>query len=447
MFTAFSSSEREDANRAVRARFVQGRWPRPARPGQLSMEPLGIPSDQVRVTVRSFSPSTAGSSMARGRAAMASERAARHAQLPVAGDQRQRELRALPVLVRHRRDLGFAVVSHLRDPGPLALVQQVTDSVSRASAGRRCPAGRWPRRSVRSVRARPVEVDDVSPAQRGRTAATRRAVARDPADPRLTGIETWITELTPLSFLERSAAVHPDKVAVLHGPDRWTYRDLADRVQELATALRTVGVGPGDRVAYLLPNLPEMLVAHFAVPLAGAVLVTINTRLSPEEVHYICDHSGSVVLVVDAAFAPTVAPIAGSLETVRTVVTAVGPHGPPPGDPVPGSIAYSDLLAGAASDDLADDTLPWAVDDERATISINYRSGTTGRPKGVVYCHRGPTWTRWATCCTRASPTTASTCGRCRCSTATAGARRGRWSRSAAPRCACARSAATRSGS
>ena len=106
-------------------------------------------------------------------------------------------------------------------------------------------------------------------------------------------METWITELTPLSFLERSADVHPDKVAVVYGPDRWTYGELAQRVQELAAALRAAGVGPGDRVAYLLPNVPEMLVAHFAVPLAGAVLVAINTRLSAEEVRYICDHSGS----------------------------------------------------------------------------------------------------------------------------------------------------------
>ena len=102
-------------------------------------------------------------------------------------------------------------------------------------------------------------------------------------------------------------------------------------------------------MAYLLPNVPEMIVAHFAVPLAGAVLVAINTRLSAEEVRYICDHSGSVLLVVDAAFAPTVAPVAASLETVRTVVTVVDPHGPPPGDPIPGAIAYADLLAGAAS--------------------------------------------------------------------------------------------------
>ena len=164
---------------------------------------------------------------------------------------------------------------------------------------------------------------DAPPPQRGLLLATRQT-------PNSPGMETWLTELTPLSFLERCVDVHPNKVAVVHGPDRWTYRDLADRVQELATALRTAGVGPGDRVAYLLPNLPEMLVAHFAVPLAGAVLVTINTRLSPEEVHYICDHSGSVVLVVDAALAPTVAPVAALLATVRTVVTVVDPHGPPP---------------------------------------------------------------------------------------------------------------------
>ena len=82
-------------------------------------------------------------------------------------------------------------------------------------------------------------------------------------------METWITELTPLSFLERSAAVHPGKVAVVHGPDRWTYGELAQRCHELATALRAAGVAPGDRVACLLPNVPEMLVAHFAPTRSG----------------------------------------------------------------------------------------------------------------------------------------------------------------------------------
>ena len=197
-------------------------------------------------------------------------------------------------------------------------------------------------------------------------------------------METWTTPLTPLSFLGRSADVFRDKVAVVHGPDRWTYRELADRVQQVASALRAAGVGPGDRVAYLMPNVPEMIVAHFAVPLAGAVLVAINTRLSAEEVRYICDHSGAVLLVVDTAFAPAVAPLAGTLQTVRTIVTAVDRQGPLASEEIPGSVAYTDLLAGAT-----EQALPWAVDDERATITINYTSGTTGRPKGVMYTHRG----------------------------------------------------------
>ena len=194
--------------------------------------------------------------------------------------------------------------------------------------------------------------------------------------------ETWITPLTPLSFLGRSAAVYPDKTAIVHGGSRWTYTEFATDAQRLARGLRASGVGPGDRVAALLPNVPAMLVAHFGVPLAGAVLVAVNTRLAPEEVRYILDHSGATVLVVDSALAGTVASL--SCESLREVVTLVDPEGPDAGA-VPDGPTWDDLLArGDAGPDL-----PWAVDDERSTITVNYTSGTTGRPKGVMYHHRG----------------------------------------------------------
>src|SRR5436309_11038596 len=111
----------------------------------------------------------------------------------------------------------------------------------------------------------------------------------------------WNTQLTPLTFLGRSAEVYPDKTAIVYGARRHTYREFAAEVTRVAHALRAIGVEPGDRVAYLLPNIPEMLVAHFAVPLAGAVLVAINTRLAPAEISYILGHSGAKMLVVDAA--------------------------------------------------------------------------------------------------------------------------------------------------
>ena len=135
-------------------------------------------------------------------------------------------------------------------------------------------------------------------------------------------------------------------------------------------------------MAYLLPNIPEMLVAHFAVPLAGAVLVAINTRLSTEEVRYILDHSGAKLLVVDAALHPIVAPVAGELKTVEEIITVVDPARP--GDGTGSGVTYDDLLARGT-----DEPLPWTVEDETATISINYTSGTTGKPKGVMYPHRG----------------------------------------------------------
>ena len=125
-----------------------------------------------------------------------------------------------------------------------------------------------------------------------------------------------------------------------------------------------------------------MLVAHFAVPLAGAVLVAINTRLSTEEIRYILDHSGCRLLVVDAALFPMVAPVAGELKTVEEIITVIDPVNP--GDGTGSGVTYDDLLARGHDDDL-----PWTVDDEEGTISINYTSGTTGRPKGVMYHHRG----------------------------------------------------------
>jgi len=190
------------------------------------------------------------------------------------------------------------------------------------------------------------------------------------------------TPLTPLAFLRRSAEVFPNKIAIVYGERRHTYRELAAEVTRVAHGLRGSGVEPGDRVAYLLPNIPEMLVAHFAVPLAGAVLVAINTRLSTEEIRYILDHSGAKLLVVDAGLYPKVAPVAAELKTVTDIITVVDPAAPADGR---GSgVRYDDLLARGS-----DDPLPWAAADENSMIAINYTSGTTGRPKGVMYSHRG----------------------------------------------------------
>ncbi len=199
-------------------------------------------------------------------------------------------------------------------------------------------------------------------------------------------MDPFITELTPLAFMARSVEAFGDKPAVVHGPTTWTYRQLQAEVERRARMLRAAGVRPGDRVAYLMPNVPEMLAAHFAVPLAGAVLVAINTRLSPDEVRYILDHSGARVLVVDAEYATTVAPIADSLETVETIAVSRDPLGPERVAQIPGARDLEDLLAAVAHES---DELVWAVADERAMLAINYTSGTTGRPKGVMYSHRG----------------------------------------------------------
>jgi fatty-acyl-CoA synthase len=181
--------------------------------------------------------------------------------------------------------------------------------------------------------------------------------------------------LTPLSFLRRAAATRPDVCAVRDpGRPDITYAELRRRADRLADALRATGAGVGDRVAVLAPNGLPMLEAHFGVPGCGAALVALNTRLGPDEYGYILDHSRALVLVVDASLLAVVEPILASRPHLRRVVVIGGTD---EGD-------YEAWLESAPPSGGMQDPA-----DEADPIAVNYTSGTTGRPKGVVYTHRG----------------------------------------------------------
>ncbi|MGA4688934.1 MAG: acyl--CoA ligase family protein [Rhodococcus sp. (in: high G+C Gram-positive bacteria)] len=207
-----------------------------------------------------------------------------------------------------------------------------------------------------------------------------------PARPGSTGAANY-SQMSPLRFLERSAAVFPDRTAIIHGDRTYTYAEFADEAQRLARVLRS-RIEPGDKIAYLTPNVPEMLIAHFAVPLAGGVLVALNSRLAGPELEYILDHSETKLLFVDSE-------LLGSVENVRDNVPSVAeiievPDSTVPAPDVPAGVAtarYDEFLAQADSLDAT--PLPWSVDDELGVITLNYTSGTTGKPKGVMYTHRG----------------------------------------------------------
>ncbi len=187
--------------------------------------------------------------------------------------------------------------------------------------------------------------------------------------------------LTPLTLLDRAADTYPERTAVRHGDQAWTYRTFRERCQRLAAGLAHQGVTPGDTVAVLAPNIPPLLEAHYGVPLAGAVLNALNTRLDARTIAYILQHGEAKLFIADTEFAPVVRDVLALMERPIPVIDIV--DDPNVGERS-GRLTYDELLAGGDAD-----FVPYEPADDWQAIALNYTSGTTGNPKGVVYHHRG----------------------------------------------------------
>jgi len=238
-----------------------------------------------------------------------------------------------------------------------------------------------PARRTNAVRRkpRPLSARKAPARRRGRSAARARNIFAAGLGP----TPANFAPLTPVSFLARAAAIHPTRVAVIHGNQRFTYSELEARARRLAAALSRHGVRPGQTVSAMLPNVPAMVEVHYGVPMLGAVLNTINTRLDARTIAYILDHGEAKVLITDREFAAQVGPALAQVKRPPLVIDVDDPLYSGPGERL-GKLTYEDFIATGSPD------FAWQPpSNESSAIALNYTSGTTGNPKGVVYHHRG----------------------------------------------------------